>query len=340
MIDFVDIQYAQMLSFRLDGFRIKSTVPYKINFRCPLCGDSEKTRSKTRGWLIEKDNRLYYFCHNCGQSRSYGQFLKEMDIMIYNDWVAEKFIRKDEKPKKVDESQSIEDKEMHKAPVFDKDPLKKLKKISQLEWNHPLKKYINKRMVPPDHHYRMYYAPKFRAWINDILPGKFKIVGKDEPRLVLPFLDEDGKIFGCSARGFDPDGIRYYSIMFCDMPKLYGLDCIDFRKKYHLVEGAIDSMFLSNALAMAGADGNIKGLKNIQKSVWVYDAEPRNKDIHRRMEKTIEAGHQICIWPSNIPGKDINEMILNGVADVEEVINSNTYQGLTAKIKLTEWKKT
>jgi hypothetical protein len=202
------------------------------------------------------------------------------------------------------------------------------------------KKYINKRMIPANQHYRMYYAPKFRAWVNSMIPDKFEAVGKDEPRLVIPFLDEDGKIFGCSARGFDPNGIRYYSIMLSERPKLFGLDTVDFKKRYHVVEGAIDSMFLSNGLAMAGADGNVNGLKNLDKSVWVFDAEPRNKEIHKRMEKIIDAGYQICIWPSNIPGKDINEMVLNGVSDVEEVINANIYKGLTAKIKLTEWKKT
>jgi len=339
MIDFVDVQYAQQLSFRLEGFRIKSTSPYRINFRCPLCGDSDKSRSKTRGWLIEKNSSFYYFCHNCGSSRKFSQFLKEMDLAVYNDWVAEKFIRKDEKPKKVEE-QPLDNKELHKAPVFNKDPLKKLKKVSQLEWNHPIKKYINRRKIPPNQHYRMYYAPKFRAWINEILPGKFENVGKDEPRLVIPLLDENGKMFGCSARGFDPNGIRYYSIMFSETPKLFGLDTVDFRKTYHIVEGAIDSMFLSNGLAMAGADGNVSGLKNIQKAVFVFDAEPRNKEIHRRMDKIIEAGYHICIWPTHIPGKDINEMVLNGVTDVEDIINKNTYIGLTAKMKLTEWKKT
>lgn len=341
MIDYVDIQYAQMVACRLDGYRIKSTAPYKINFRCPICGDSEKSQSKKRAWLIEKprESTFYFFCHNCGESRSFSQFLKFIDIGMYNEWVTERFLKPAEKVKKKVEL-AIENKDLHKPPDFDSDPLKKIKKISQLEWNHPIKKYITRRMIEPNQHYRMYYTPKFRAWINTILPGKFEVIGKDEPRLVIPFLDGNGKMFGCSARGFDPDGIRYYSIMFSEMPKLFGLDTVDFRKTYHVIEGAIDSMFLSNALAMAGADGNVRGLKNIHKAVFVYDAEPRNKEIHKRMEKIIDAGYQICIWPSNIPGKDINEMVMNGVADVEEVIVQNTYQGLTAKIKLTEWKKT
>jgi hypothetical protein len=261
-----------------------------------------------------------------------------MDLMTYNDWIAEKFIKKDSKPPSKEKTM---DASMFKTPVFNtKDPLKKLKKISQLEWDHPLKKYVEKRQIPTNQHYRMYYAPKFQAWINTILPKKFPNVGKDEPRLVIPFMDEDGKMFGCSARGFDPKGIRYYSLMFDERPKLFGLDTVDFRKTYHIVEGAIDSMFLSNALAMAGADGNVKGFKNIQKGVYCFDNEPRNREIHKRMDKIIESGNKVCIWPAGVNGKDINEMVLNGVKDIEAIINNNTYQGLSAKMKLIEWKKT
>ena len=58
-----------------------------------------------------------------------------------------------------------------------------------------------------------------------------------------------------SARLFDPDGLRYITIMFEEVPKIFGLDTVNFQEKYYVVEGALDSMFLSNAVAMAGADG-------------------------------------------------------------------------------------
>jgi hypothetical protein len=92
---------------------------------------------------------------------------------------------------------------------------------------------------------------------------------------------------------------------------------------------------------MAGADGNVSALKNARENaVFVFDAEPRNKEIHKRMEKIIEAGYKICIWPTNAPGKDINQMILNGLTSVESIIVENTYSGLEAKLKFIEWRKT
>jgi len=332
MVDFVDIQYAQMLSGRLDNFRIRHTSPYKINFRCPICGDSQKSRSKARGWLLEKDNRFTYYCHNCGASQGFQYFLKSIDPLLYNDYIAEKFVNKANNTIKDDVTQF-----QTKKPVFQKDPLKKLKKVSQLAHNHAIVRYIKKRGIPPHHHYRLYYAPKFKTWINEIIPNKFEHVGKDEPRLVIPFLDEKGKVFGVSARGFNPDGIRYITIMFDERPKIFGLDKVNFNEPYYIVEGAIDSFFLSNAIAMNGAEGN--GNAANERAIYVFDAEPRNKEIHKRMDKVIKNGHKICIWPTDVPGKDINEMYLNGLNDIEKIIEDNTYQGLQAELKFAAWRK-
>jgi transcription elongation factor Elf1 len=334
MVDYIDLHYANMLSSKLERFKVRSTAPYKINFRCHVCGDSQKSRVKARGWLLEKDNTFHYFCHNCGASQSFSFFLKSVDGLLYNDYVAEKYINKTKEEKTTLEKTKFE------TPKFKENPLKSLKKISQLEPSHPLKKYIEQREIPANHHYRLYYAPKFKTWVNSLIPNKFESTDKDEPRLVMPFVDKDGRVFGVSARGFKPNGVRYITIMFDERPKIFGLDKVDFTKKYFVVEGAIDSMLLSNAIAMAGADGNMNGLESLENAIVVFDNESRNKEIHKRMEKVIRAGHSICIWPSFVPGKDINEMILNGLTNVEEVILQNTYRGLEANLKLMSWRKT
>jgi hypothetical protein len=338
MAEFIDIQYAQMLSGRLEHFKIKHTNPYKINFRCPICGDSTKNRSKARGWLLERDNKFSYYCHNCGASQSFNFFLKTVDPLLFNDYITEKFVAnthtKDTKEVNTEQFKS-------EAVTFNSDPLKKIKKISQLEHDHPVKRYIVKRQIPPHQHYRLYFAPKFKAWINEIIPNKFdpEKIGKDEPRLVIPFLDENGKCFGVSARSFDPKTtLRYISILFDNRPKIFGLDKVNLNEPYYIVEGALDSMFLSNAISMNGAEGN--GNSANENAIYVFDAEPRNKEIHARMEKVIKNGHKICIWPSDVPGKDINEMILNGLKEVEKVIEDNTYKGLQAELKFAAWRKT
>lgn len=335
MLEFVDVKYAQMLSGRFEMFKIKGTNPYRINFRCPICGDSTKNKSKARGWLLEKNNQLFYYCHNCGASHNFISFLKIVDQMSYNDYIAEKFISKNVL------NTSATTKVLDKKNKTSLDVLTGLKKVSQLDPNHPVKKYVESRKIPHNKHYKIYYVKKFKTWINTILPGKFENVEKDEPRLVLPFFDKNKRVFGVSARGFNPKGLRYITIMFEDRPKIFGLDTVDFNKPYYIVEGAIDSLFIDNAVAMAGADGNVECLHNVKENgIFVFDAEPRNKEIHKRMEKIVSKGYKICVWPCDVAGKDINEMICNGIHNVQDIIKAHTFQGLEANLKLSVWKKT
>jgi len=337
MADYVDMQYVNLLAGRLQRFKIKHRNPLKVNFRCTICSDSRKSATKARGWIVEnsKTNSLFYKCFNCGSSHSFQNFLKLQDPILYKDYVADKFLQ--DKPKQNIEENKLENPD---APIFNKNPLKTIKKISQLKYNHPAKQYIEQRQIPTDQHYRLYYAPKFKTLINSIIPNKFPPFKKDEPRLILPFLDEKGNCFGVSARGFDPNGLRYITIMFQEVPKIFGLDRVDFTKPYFITEGVLDSLFLPNAIAMAGADGNVTGLKHLENATFVFDAESRNLEITKRMEKLIRKGYKVCIWPHNLPGKDINEMHLAGVKNIDKLIKENTFSGLEASLKLAAWRRT
>jgi hypothetical protein len=88
---------------------------------------------------------------------------------------------------------------------------------------------------------------------------------------------------------------------------------------------------------MCGSDVHLDDW-GIGNRVWIYDNEPRNAEIVSRISRTIDRGERVVIWDSDIKEKDINDMILAG-RDVQRVIESNTYQGLEAKLKLNYWKK-
>ena len=88
---------------------------------------------------------------------------------------------------------------------------------------------------------------------------------------------------------------------------------------------------------MVGSDFNPRSY-NWSDYIWVYDNEPRNRQIVERISDTIDRGEKVVIWPSNVTQKDINDMILEG-KDPQKLVNENTYQGIQAKIKLTEWKR-
>lgn len=336
----VDLKYAGFLSVRLERFSLKSHTPYKANCRCPICGDSQKSRTKARGWLLEKNDLTLFYCHNCNASMSLRNFLKTVEPGLYNDYVIDMGLEKRTRP--AANTSPLETLTQPK-PAFMKSgsPLLSATKVSTLPSEHFIKKYLQNRRIPGSKHYKLYYVSKFNEWVNSLVPGKMP-TNLDEPRLILPFIDEKGYVFGFQGRAVRPSSLRYITIMLDEtMPKIFGLDTVNFDKKYYVTEGPIDSLFLSNATAMAGADGNIKGLKNVENAVFVFDNEPRNKQIVQRMEACLDKGLNICIWPKTLVDKDINDMILSGLsqAAVELLIDNNTYKGLSGRLEISDWRK-
>lgn len=329
----IDHKYVGLISNRLQRFT--KVNPKTYNFRCPLCGDSQRNSYKTRGYIYEKKDRMLYFCHNCGASMSFGNFLKSQDVGLFNEYNQEKYIERQGNTNSTSLIQPDITKVVWPEYRFNS-PLKHLKKISQLPYDHPVKQYVDKRKIPTNYHHKLFYAPKFRKWINSIIPGKLSVEAIDEPRLIIPFIDKEGHCFGIQGRGFKKDGIRYITIMFDeDKPKIFGLDTVNFDKTVFVLEGPIDSMFIDNSIAMAGADLTIAIAKDM---TFIYDNEPRNAQIIKRMESAIEKDYNIVIWPPSIIHKDINDMVLAGL-NVKQLIEDNTFKGLLAKMRLTEWKK-
>lgn len=141
------------------------------------------------------------------------------------------------------------------------------------------------------------------------------------------------------ARALDPNvekRYRYMTLMFdesCD--KIFGLERADFSKPLNIVEGPIDSLFLPNCLAMAGADAPDK---YSSKATNIFDNEPRAVDICRRIRKIINKGYSVVIWPRDLHLKDINDMVLAGL-DVERMIKDHTFRGPMAQLKFNEWRR-
>jgi hypothetical protein len=88
-MDLIDSKYIGLVSVRLEKFkRVKADL---YNCRCPICGDSQKNKTKTRGYLYQIKNNTNYKCHNCGVSLSFNNFLKQIDPMLHRQYTLEKF---------------------------------------------------------------------------------------------------------------------------------------------------------------------------------------------------------------------------------------------------------
>ena len=327
---YIDQKYLLLVSSQLKQFKKKSDGLY--NFRCPYCGDSQKSQTKARGFMFRKENTMIYKCHNCGVGASFKNFLKQVDSKISNEYILERYKKKEYEP----------DMSQFKQPKFlQKDsPLKSLVKISTLEHTHPVKKFVDGRQIPSSSHYQLFFAPKFYEWVNSLVPNKFSSLGNDHPRLVIPFFDEQGKMFAFQGRAFGKEIPKYITIILdSERDKIYGLNNVDWNKKVYVVEGPIDSLFLENCIATAQSDLRIRNKKD--NIILVPDNEPRNKEIVKQIGKFIDEGYSVVLWPEYVKEKDINEMVISGRTDTEikTIINEHVYSGIEAKTQFVFWKK-
>lgn len=331
-MDLIDSKYIGLLSSRLEKF--KQVKPGLYNFRCPICGDSQKNKNKTRGYLYALKNNTNFKCHNCGASTSFNNFLKKLDSTLYKQYTLEKF-KEGHTGKNfvVEEPKFNFQKPVFSTNVENANIVKKLD-LPKASENELAKKYLEGRRLDPD---RFYYAEKFKEWTNTQVET-FSNLKYDEPRIIIPLRKKDGSMFGFQGRSVLPSKVKYITIMLDgDHPKIYGLDRVNENEEVYVTEGPFDSEFIPNSLAMCGADIILDCL-HFPNRTFIYDNEPRNKEIVNRYEKCISNGEKIIIWPRSIKEKDINDMMISG-HNVMDVIKLNTYKGLEAKVKLTEWKK-
>jgi len=336
----LDIKYANMLAFRLERFKTVKRNLFKS--RCPLCGDSATNKRKTRFYIYEDKGSLKYKCHKCGKGGKLFFFLKDHHPDLYNDYCMDEF------GEKKLERQSDPILEYTKPKYETSGILKNVKRISQLPHTHKAKTYVESRLIPPNVHSRLYFHLNFIKWINELIPDKIEFTPEIDPRLVIPLIDRKGRLFGVQGRALTSKQTqRYITIRFDESdstPKLFGLDKVDPNRKIYILEGPIDSLFIPNAIALAGADcspdlileytGTTK-----DRLVYVFDNERRGKHITDRMERLMKDGYNVCIWPKKTDGKDVNQMVLNGAsaADIALTIDNNTFTGIAGQLQLASW---
>jgi len=322
-MDLVDSKYIGLVSSRLPKFkRVKENL---YNFRCPLCGDSKKHKNKARGYVYALKADMNYKCHNCGASSTFSNFLKQLDPTLHKQYVFEKFQTRNTGKGSIIEKPKFD----FKKPVFKKQI--DLPKASEIP---VAKKYLEKRKLDPS---KFYFTSEFRKWVNT-QKQTFDTIGRDESRIIIPMYDTERNLIGFQGRALGPNFVKYITVMLQEnAPKIYGLDKINTNQTVYVVEGPFDSTFVENSVALCGSDGDMAHLEGSD-IVYVYDNEPRNKEILQRIERCIDRGEKVIIWPKNIQDKDINDMVLAG-HDIMPMLKSNIYSNLEAKIKFNNWKR-
>lgn len=340
MSGYLDKKYVNLLSSSLRNFKRKGGNIF--NFSCPLCGDSLSNPRKARGYVYSVGDDYLYTCHNQCGTMPVAKLIKQVNSVLYDEYVKELMLEK--YAPKTDIVESFQEQVKHKVEFSPAG----LQRVSDLPPMHPCVRYVRERMIGPEWYPRLYYTPKFMEWTNTLIPEKFseKALHYDRPRLIIPLISKEKIIFGYQGRlidDLDKSDQKYYSIMLDESyPKIFGLDMVDQSRTFYVLEGPIDSMFVPNSVAAAGSNlMQIAGFINKKNAVLVFDNEPRHKDTCKYMYRAINQDYKLVIWPESWSDKDVNSMIQHGTSPelLIKTMKERTFEGLEAQLEFGMWRK-
>jgi hypothetical protein len=338
-MSYLDVKFINMVSPRLSRFAWKKTNALAV-CRCPICGDSKRNKTKTRFYFYEKKGGFFVKCHNCDFGTTLSKFLEQFDRRLHDEYTLEKYRGGLTGRNEAEPAFTFEQPRFGRPEVVNSNPSEMgigLPKISELAPTHPAKAFLNARKIPESSHELLYYAENFGEWAKTVDPEKE--LG-DEPRLVIPIIHK-GKLVGANCRALDSKTIRYITLRKerGEERMWFGLDRVDKSKPVIVVEGPLDSLFLPNAVATAGLGKSAVLPEELGANpVFALDNEPRNREVVKVVEGLIAAGRTVCIWPSSVEQKDINDMVLAGL-DPLRIITENAVRGAAAKLKFMGWKR-
>lgn len=343
MSNFVDLTYINQISLYLEQFTKVSDNTYR--FRCPFCGDSKKSQTKTRGHFYMYEGNWRFKCHNCHHPSDICGVIEKVSPALVRQYKFDKFKASNGNTARTQtqkKKHTIDSTLFKKKEQYLNSPLGKLKKISQLSSDHVAKQYITQRQIPNDRHYELFYTNRFRELVNEFIPDKFDKPELKDRRIVIPFLDANSKLVALQGRTLDNHPAKYITISLDDNAvRYYGMNRVDFRKRVYVLEGPFDSMFIDNAIAQATLpnDNRLSEVYPRTEFVFLFDNQYRNRDVKKAMRKIIAANHSIVLLPNAKYDKDINEMILTGMnqSDIMNLLGRYTFRGLEAQTNFNFW---
>lgn len=345
-------KYINLISSQLRNFKWVSNE--NANFSCPICKDSETDLRKARGYLLMKANNHGYgfsfYCHNNSScARSFNKFLEFVSPTYYKEYIVELFKenRSKSKSKPVVTTKPVTP---TKLPPTDGIFAEVVKSCALLPMDHPANVYLLNRLIPSNKFFKFVWTPKFGTVARMMAPENKSYRNiPDEERLLLVIKNKENKVLGVIGRTIDPDSKspRYITLKISeDVEKIYGLDSYDPTLEGYVVEGPIDSLFLPNAIALAGSKVNSDRLKEVinpEKTAIVLDNEPRNEDVVNGLMSFVDKGFKVVVWNGMTTDyKDINEMILSKkytIGSLLEFMRKNTYNSIRAKFQINNWKR-
>jgi len=315
----------------------------KFNFRSnDSCNDGDQRNRQHRGWFYKKDGIWKFKCFNCGNCLNFTTYIKNYFPEFYLDYFKKSF-KKDKDFVKLEVDKKLKD----ELKLYSKFPLITIKNLDE---THKAYQYIKNRKIPEDKLNLLYYSSDFTRFVNNFLNNRYSEWSFHDSRIVVPHFSKSGDVINVlQGRSLEKNSkMRYITLKIVeDSIKIFGLERIDYSKKIIAVEGAFDSLFIDNCVAFSGSDLSIENILKCGFSrdqiIIAYDNEKKNKEIKNKIIRFVESGFNVCCWPKEFVkyGKDINEMVLNGVdsTHINSVILNNGFSGKEGKLRFNMWYK-
>jgi predicted RNA-binding Zn-ribbon protein involved in translation (DUF1610 family) len=269
----------------------------RVNFACPVCGDSMKNNYKKRGNFILKGKYAYYFkCHNCGHASRIDKFFSDfkvnLDLNIVNyiakgiqDFAFQSNVKYD--MSLFLDMESIEKYAIDRQEFLCYFNLKEIK-------NSPVWSWLKNRMQYDTS--KFMYNEKLNHLIILNLTQKGKILGIQKRTFKGPnkyFTYPLSKIYELMKR--NPKEVPEEIDM---LSQLFNICLIDYSKHVTLFEGPLDSFLFKNSIANAGIHKHFPLDINVR---FFYDSDKTG--IEKSIEK-INEEQEVFLWQKFL--NDIN----------------------------------
>jgi ribosomal protein L23 len=339
---YIDQKFVNLLSPKLELFKWKK--PGKLaNFRCPFCGDSKANKRKARGYVYVNNQSMFFKCFNCPESTNLANLIKFVDPSLQLEYIKETFGKTEGFPQN-----SETPIESRKIPKVDFSSLKYCSRIEQLDEEHFARSYLRGRCIPHEKFSKLLYADNAGLFIRENIDAEHK--AGNEPAVVIPILSGDGSaVLGVNCRSLKPENVAYKYIkakIHEDVKLIYGLETVRRNEKVYVCEGEFNSMFLPNAVAVGGV-AMMLGLEkslgmNKELLTFIVDNDSRNPQVVKALSSLIDSGYNVVVFPGNVVVNDINDMVTKTklqINEIQKILDENTFSGLSARLKLMEWKR-
>lgn len=318
----IDVRYFKLA---VGESRIKHESPTDITVRCPICGDSKKSRNKARMHLYIRNGKALVNCFNecsCTNKTVY-KFLKDYYPNLLENYKQETFGNRIKEIKELDFSggvgfELIDTPEEKPKTLFD---------LSQyFEKSERVYDYIESRGLDWSPALGEVYLGK-----KITLNGKFYNI---DDFIVIPLYCGD-KWYGFYSRSMKEH--RFQTFIIDEGFKLWNFYNIDKSKTIYVFEGIFDALSvynsgITNVVACLGATPPLSLLDGLD-VVFCFD---NDRTGYLNSIKYLKKGFKVLCYPENIKEKDMNDILKTGV-NIKDLILNNQVSGILGEIKIKKF---